>query len=477
MDEQLNQSNPPENPRRKRRTQEQIIKENYLPAIIAGVALILVLVFIIGSVTRAVAKRKHDVAESKAAYESSVAQDAAWEKEVIEVLKKVDTLVANYDYEGAVKTMEGFSGNISRYPDLSAKYTQCVNLRDNAVAWDDPNDVLNLSFHPLIADPHRAFNHNTRRNSYNRDYVTVEEFQKILQQMYENGYVLVSMEDIVEYSTDDSGKSSFAAKTLYLPEGKKPFMITETNVNYYTNLIDSDGDFVADAGGGGLASKLVLDGEGNIQAEYVDAEGNILVGAYELVPVLENFIAEHPGFSYKNARATLAVSGYDGVFGYRVDADGLNRMGETAYAEEVKKVKELAQALRDKGYVIASYTYGMCAYGTMSATEIQADLNKWTAEITPILGEVNTLVMAKMSDISNGAYSGSKYDTLRDFGFQYYMGFSSAGGSWADVTQEYVRQGRVMVTGANLKHNSEWFDGLFKVDSILDPSRGSIPEP
>ena len=121
-------------------------------------------------------------------------------------------------------------------------------------------------------------------------------------------------------------------------------------------------------------------------------------------------------------------------------------------------------------------TSGKCV--TKLATEIQAELNKWTSEVTPILGEVDTLVLAKKSDISDGnSYSGTKYETLRDFGFQYYMGFSSAGGSWADITNEYFRQGRVLVMGSTMKYTPGWFEGMFKVDSVLDTNRGSIPKP
>ena len=52
MEEQFNNSNPPVNPRRKKRSKMQIFKETYLPVIIGGVAIILIIIFIIGSITR-----------------------------------------------------------------------------------------------------------------------------------------------------------------------------------------------------------------------------------------------------------------------------------------------------------------------------------------------------------------------------------------------------------------------------------------
>ena len=59
MEEQRSPSNRPVNPRRRKRTKMQIFKEAYLPVIIAGLALVLILVFIIGSVSRAI-QRKND---------------------------------------------------------------------------------------------------------------------------------------------------------------------------------------------------------------------------------------------------------------------------------------------------------------------------------------------------------------------------------------------------------------------------------
>ena len=52
MDEQTSQK--PVNPRRKKRSQMQIFKETYLPVIIAGVSLVMILIFIIGAIGRGI---------------------------------------------------------------------------------------------------------------------------------------------------------------------------------------------------------------------------------------------------------------------------------------------------------------------------------------------------------------------------------------------------------------------------------------
>ena len=478
MDEQLNENPRPQNPRRKRRTKEQIIKENYLPVIIAGVSLLLIVIFVIGAIVRGISYSNAEKESSQAAYESSVAESKAHAAEAEELIAQVSTMMANYDYDGALAALEGFSGDISQHNQLTALYTQCKSASASAVVWDDPNDVVNLSFHQLIADPKRAFSDNVNGKTYNRDYVTVEEFQRILQQLFENGYVLVSLDDIVEVTTDASGNTTYTPKALKLPEGKKPLMITQTNVNSYYKLVDSDDDFLADAGGDGFASKLMVDESGNVVSELVNADGTVSYGAYDLVPILDAFVEQNPNFSYKGAKAILAVSGYDGIFGHRIDADAKERLSAEDYALEVKNATELVNKLKENGYTLACYTYGNAAYGSLTATAIQSDLNKWAEEIAPVIGQLDILAFAKKSPITdNGVLSGDKYEVLKAAGFKYYLGFSSAGSSWADVTEEYFYQGRVMVMGSTIAHNSDWFDGMFKATSVLDPSRGTVPDP
>ena len=50
MDEQRNEEIRPVNPRRRKRSKMQIFKEAYLPVVIAGAALLLIVIFIIGSI-------------------------------------------------------------------------------------------------------------------------------------------------------------------------------------------------------------------------------------------------------------------------------------------------------------------------------------------------------------------------------------------------------------------------------------------
>ena len=156
-------------------------------------------------------------------------------------------------------------------------------------------------------------------------------------------------------ATSSNDTEQYIPKPIYLPSGKKPIMITKTQVNYYGYMVDPDGDGTPDAKGVGFANKLVVE-NGEIKAAYVDASGNNLVGDYDLVPILETFIEQHPDFSYKGARAIVAVSGYEGIFGYRTNTSYIATKGQTWYDNECNAAKDVVQALRNKGYTLACYT-------------------------------------------------------------------------------------------------------------------------
>ena len=467
MDDQQNNFEHPITPRRRTPDQSVAFKETYLPIAIIGAALIMVLVFMIGSVSRGIQRIRYNkdlaLKESIAAAQMREALDA----EASDIIDSASLLASQFDYEGAIQLIDGFSGNISDYPTLSEKKDAYVAAKEELILWDDPSDVLSLSLHILIEDAQRAFTDETYGTSYNRNFLTTAEFRTVLQQLYENGYILVSLEDI----NQSSGMS------LYLPPDKKPLLLTQTNVNYYTYMTDSNGDTLPDAGGDGFASKLIIDANGNISCQLTDAQDQIVTGAYDMVPILESFIQTHPGFSYKNAKAVLAVTGYDGIFGYRINPEAKERLGEDGYQAETAAATALCEKLKHLGYELACYSYNNEAYGVLTAQQISNDLEKWDSYIAPIMGKTDIFAYAQNSDIgaAGSPYSGEKMDILINKGFKNYLGFCDGNNPWFVPGNGYFRIGRIQLTGSTLYHHSDWFEGILDPAAILDPARGEVP--
>ena len=450
-------------------------KNDILPLIILGVTLLMILVFFVGSVSRAITNHRNEQEALKSSDEAAKTQDELDAENVRLLIAEADALAVGYDYDAAIAKLDSFTGNKSKYPDIELKLSTYRQAKASLIEYKDPGAIPNLSFHVLIADPSRAFVDQTFGGQYNRNFVTIEEFQRILDQLYENGFVLVDMDSfIAETVTGDS--VTYSAKPLALPDGKKPVMITETMVNYFRYMVDSNEDGEPDKGGAGFASRLVVDPlTGEITAEMVNSAGETVRGDYDLVPILENFIEAHPDFCYQGARATLAVCGYDGIFGYRINSAVKTDKGQEYYDQQVAGAKEIVAALQAKGYEIACYTYENIAYGDKSASDIKADITKWEQDIMPVVGTLDTIVYAKSSDISStGAYRDSKFSVLYDIGFRYFI--SSGNKPACTVAGNYVRQLRIQVTGTAMAHTATMYADYFDAKSVLDSTRGDVPQ-
>jgi len=475
----MSQEYRPRTPRRRKRSQFEIFKENYLPAVIICIAFLLIVVFLIGSLATTI--QRHNLAKLNDGSDYDAAQKAEYDRlaaEANRLMSEAAILANDFEYEQAIAILNSFSGNMQDFPELADRRREYASILESLVLWPDNSQVLNLSFQHLIVDPERAFQDPTYGTSYKQNFITVDEFTRILQHLYKNGYVLISMDDIVTEEKLESGEIRFSNKPLYLPIGKKPLIITQTQVNYYLYMTDGDNDGFPDKDGAGFANRLLIDENGNLASELIHADGSVSTGAYDLVPILESFITTHPDFSYRGARAILAVSGYDGLFGYRTTKAAEEFYGTVYHQEQIEQVSAVIEKLRDTGYDIACYTYENIAYGENDTNAIRADLDRWSEEVMPVLGNVDTFVFAKNSDISNTGtmYSGDKFQVLMNLGFRYYLGFCETGAPWQVLNDGYVRQGRLMVTGANIANNPQWWNGIFDATTVLGGARGTIPQ-
>ena len=464
----------PDNPRRRRRkTKGQIFKEVYLPPILVCASLILVLTFVIGSLSNVIDRRRIEKQNQQSQLDASLSQAEQLEAQSQEIVAEAEELAAGYDYDKAIEKLESI-GDLTQHPDIANKRAEYETAKSALVEYKDPTLIPNLSFHVLIEDMARAKQDTELGGSYNKNFVTTGEFSKILNQLYDNGYVLVDFGSFVSAQTDLEGNEKFMVKSILLPEGKKPVMLTETMVNYFAYMVDGDGDGKADAKGDGFANKLVVDTNGDIKAEYIDAAGQTLTGNYDFVPILEDFISQHPDFCYQGARAILAVTGHEGVFGYRCNTSYISSVSQQYYDEQVAGAKEITNALRDKGYTIACYTYKNDAYGKLSAAQIQADLQSWSSQVVNVIGQVDTFVFAKQSRLTDYGDGNAAFRAMYTSGFRYFI--SNDQSPLTEVNDTYVRQNRLMVTGENMQHKSSQFSGLFDTNAVLELStRGSVP--
>lgn len=465
----LEEPKDPNAPRRRRKTKAQIFKEAYLPAIVVCVSLILVLSFAIGALSNSIKQHNLDRDAKESQLQASISASQQVESDAEIALNEARALALEYNYDKAIEVLTNFLNSVenkSDFPDQTALRAEYVDTQSRLVIHQDPSLIPNLSFHALIHDMAKAKQSTEFGGQYNRNFVTTSEFTKILGELYNNGYVLV---DFNSFTTNNNG--TILTKNISLPEGKKPIMLTETLVNYFEYMTDHNKDGTQNDGDG-FANKLVVDENGDIKAEYVDSNGNTLVGDYDFVPILETFLKEHPDFSYQGARATLAVTGMEGIFGYRINSSFVASRGASYQEAQIAGAKTLVSALREKGYTLACFTYNNENYGKFNANQIKEDLNQWTQQITPVIGDVDVLVYAREADITD--YNGASFTVMHDLGFRYFV--SNAASPSTEVNTNYVHQKRLMVTGNSLQWKQTMFNNIFDPNSVIDlATRGDVP--
>jgi len=391
------------------------------------------------------------------------------------VVERAAARAAGYDYDVAIEMLRAASDYDSdaELQQETAKYEQA---KSTLVRWADPTQVTHIFFHSLVADNARCFDGDAAEDGYNQFMTTVYEFERILEEMYKRGYVLIRIHDLVKETVNENGETVFTAGDIMLPEGKTPFIMSQDDVNYYEYMIDGDEDHIADAQGDGFATRIVIGEDGYPTCEYITAEGETVTGEYDLVPILERFCQEHPDFSYHGARAIIGVTGYEGVLGYRTHPDWEAILGHDAWEQEKTDAMAVAQCLRDHGWEIASHSFGHPAYGEISADRVAADAQKWEDQCQPIVGDTDILLYPYGSDIAGVEdYGGAKYDTLYSMGFRFFCNVDS-NIAWIHIRDRYVRTGRRNLDGYRMYYNPEMLDDLFNVDDVIDPER-TLPVP
>lgn len=374
--------------------------------------------------------------------------EAAVEEARVQVLEEAAALAEGYWYEEAVSLLEetdSLAGD-SRAEEAIAEYQSAYYA---LVIYD--GDVLHLNFPNLVADTSLAFDGDSYAQTYSQNLITISEFEGILEQLYANDYILIDIHTLAEETDDGFGDITLTETTLTLPEGKKPLVLSVENLNY---AIARAGD--------GIATRLVLDEDGEVAAVYTDSAGVSRTGAYDVVPVLEQFIEEHPDFSYQGARGIIGLSGEDGVFGYEIEegSDG-------NYAENAQTVAQIAAKLKEDGWTFATEGYSYSYMSDLTYDALVSDITQWEDTVGELVGDCDTLIYPYGSEVE---YTSEKSVWLTGAGYRYLVGLW-ASDDYLAVTQTYLRQTRRSITGYLLENYADYYTSFFNVSEILDDAR------
>ena len=257
------------------------------------------------------------------------------------------------------------------------------DVRDGVtyVAYDGV--VEHLFFHPVVAYPELAFDGDYKSDGIDDWMVTAGEYLKILQSVYDKGYVLVDIADCWSEQTGEDGQTRMVKNTLYLPEGKKPLILSYDDVNYYEYMLEN-----------GFTYKLIIGEDGKLWSWGLDPQGNEVVSRdLDAVTILDKFVEEHPDFSPFGAKGCLSLTGYEGILGYRTQTDRENwtTEREANRQKEIEAVKPIVAELKRTGWTFGSHTWGHISLNTRTVDVVTADMQKWFDEVGSLVGETPVL--------------------------------------------------------------------------------------
>ena len=325
--------------------------------------------------------------------------------------------------------------------------------------------VEHLFFHPVVAYPELAFDGDAQSDGIDDYMVTADEYRKILQSVYDRGYVLVDIADVWSEVTGEDGQPTMVRNTLYLPEGTKPLILSFDDTNYYEYMLSN-----------GFTHKLILGEDGKIASWGLDPQGQEVISRdLDAIPILDKFVEEHPDFSPFGAKGCLSLTGYEGILGYRTQTDtkSWTQAQEANRQKEIDAVKPIIAELKRTGWTFGSHTWGHIRLGTKSLESIQADTQRWFDEVGSLVGPTTILFYphGERPDGNDWQNTGPVFQYLQSQGFRV---FCSVGiNSFSYIKQDIcaVICDRLHPDGTTLRGSDKvlsWYSQFYDAQDIID---------
>lgn len=363
------------------------------------------------------------------------------------IVSEAEALIKATHYKKAGSLLAQALIDYPQDKEIPALKDKAEKLEQQLVIYKGP--VYHVFFHSLIVYPELCFTGDSMEQGYNEWMTTVREFKLMLQEMYERGYTLVDLRTL--FKADAAGK--MVLQDIYVPQGQKPLIISVDDMSYY-KYMEKDG----------FAKRLVLDKDGKLASLIDTPQGNEIISAEgDVVPILNSFVEQYPDFSFKGAKGTLALTGYEGILGYRTNHNN------PGWQKERDAVVPVVSKLKETGWAFASHSYThrrTFSEGTITLDYLKYDTNKWFDEVGSIVGNTNIYISPF------GATFRQKDARLRYIvsrGFNVYCGVGPRPSYILYKDNAYME--RLDLDGYKMFHKPELMKDLFDVGKVLDPAR------
>ena len=337
------------------------------------------------------------------------------------------------------------------------------------VAWNDI--VEHLFFHPVVAYPELAFDGDSQANGIDDWMVTVDEYNKILQSVYDNGYILVDINDVWSETTGEDGQPKMVRNTLYIPEGKKPLILSYDDVNYYDYMLKD-----------GFTYKLIIGEDGLLWSWGKDPQGNEVVSQdLDALTILDKFVRQHPDFSPFGAKGSLSLTGYQGILGYRTNTDtkDWDDAKEANRQQEREAVKPIIAELKRTGWTFGSHTWGHINLSNHSVESVREDTQRWLDEVGSLVGPTTILYYphGARPDGDDWKTTGPVFQYLQSQGFRVFASVGIESFSYikkdicAVICDRLHPDGTTLRSASCLQRYMKFYDARQVIDLSVRPQR------
>ena len=371
------------------------------------------------------------------------------------VLEESRSLFIGYFYEEAVELLNEDELLINN--ETQALEAEVLAAIDRRVLFE--GEVKHIFFHSLILYPEHIYHNITSPSNTYAYFLYQRELERLLPQLYERGYVLYDINLV--FSRNDDGVMQ--RNDIYLPPGKKPLIISLDDMNYHYGV--------------GFAHRVILDENGELATEVITPQGDKIItydGDTHLM--IDDFVRENPGFSYRGHKGILAVTGSAatrrrqpdgsrrnvGIFGYYLDDE-----------QDWLDAKAVSAKFIENGWLFANHSFTHNANSNRGAfwapgsvpDLIRNDVRRWREQLEPLIGPTNLF-------IAPGGFllRGESMQIIIDNGYDIYCTVDSR--QTVNIHPTHVVMGRIEISWWNLIHQATALNrDFFDVASVIDSHR------
>lgn len=212
----------------------------------------------------------------------------------------------------------------------------------------------------------------------------------------------------------------------------------------------------------GTIHRFWVDPHGQLLTVTNMPNGKITINNDQEVPqLLEDFIALHPDFSFHHARGIIALTGYNGIFGYDT-----HKLFANNYFSQRAEAKKVVNRLKRMGWEFASHSYFHLGMDKQNEQAFEASERRWLKEVGSIVGPTSYYIFP-FGDAWNKV--AIRMNFLKRLGYRYFFGVSK-------VSQTFFEPGAVIferfpMDGRSLRQVYTGAEVFVDPLKVFDPER------